>query len=1132
MRSTDEGSLRLTPTDLTTFTACRHASRLEVDRAVGRPTPERGRDPDVDLLATLGRRHEDAYLAYLRAQGLRVERLEPTGHGTVERVRELMREGIDAIAQAPLADGAWFGVADVLVKVPGESALGAWHYEAHDTKLATTARSSAVLQLLTYTRMLDRLQGRPGEFVRIVSPGRGGAAFEVTSLRVDDFDAVTAYASERFEAFIDDARDGEAPTVPEPVEHCAVCPWWGHCRARWREADHLSLVANLGGVRRAELERHGVTTRTALADRRSELGFTPSYGRREAYLAAAHQADVQVRSERTGELVVDALEPREGEGLARLPVRSPHDVYVDLEGTPFYPGGGLEYLWGWSIGDGEVRHVWADDLPGERRAFETFVDAVTAHLAAHPEAHVVHFGPYEPSAFKRLMGRHGTREEALDALLRREAFVDLLPVARQGFRIGVENYSLKDLERLHGYLRDEDLRTLGPRKREVEHATVLGVPHEASETARSAVARYNADDVSSTVALHRWLEERRIEAGVPPRPPAGDDGEPSEALTEQRERVIALVEALSAGVPEVEDERSAEERARVLLAHLLDFERRESKVAFWTKFAHMAMSTEELERSPKGITGLRALEVIPPQGRARTVSVRYAFAPQDLDVRSNDQFHAMVGEDAVAFDAEVDLDTRTLLVKQGKGQGEARFGEGFFWGHVGAKDITEARLELADDVVRRGLGAAGRYRAARDLLLGIVGRTPSGFDAARRDGEDPLAAATRLALALDGGVLPVQGPPGAGKTYTAARVILALVAAGERVAVTALSHKAIGNLLAAVVAAAREAGVDVGVGHRGSEVPDGVKAYGSYDALEADLATGRLHVIGGTAWAWTRPGFREAFDTVVIDEAGQFSLATALSVATAGRNLLLLGDPQQLTQPIQGSHPGRSEVSALEHLLAGHPTLPDHRGLFLAETWRMHPEVTRFVSRSFYEARLQARPENATLRLEGTDGFDGAGIAFVAAEHEGRDGVAPEEVEVALEVLRRLTRPGARFVDKHGAERDLRVEDVLVIAPFNRHVDALASALPGGVRVGTVDRLQGQEAPVVLYALGVSSLDLAPRGVGFLFDLHRCNVAVSRAMARAIVIGSPRLFEEVPGDVDALRLVNAHVRLLRSGASG
>ena len=556
---------------------------------------------------------------------------------------------------------------------------------------------------------------------------------------------------------------------------------------------------------------------------------------------------------------------------------------------------------------------------------------------------------------------------------------------------------------------------------------------------------------------------------------------------------------------------------------------RESKVAYWAKFAHMAMSTEELEASPKGVTGLRAVEVVPPQGRQRTTTVRYAFPAQELDARSGESFHVVIDGEAVGFGAEVDLDSRTLSVRQGKGHDDARFTQGFFWSHVQARDITEARLELAEDVLDRGLEAPGRYRAARDLFEGRVGRSAGGFDAARRPDEAPLAAATRLALALDGGVLPVQGPPGAGKTYTAARVIVALVSAGQKVAVTALSHKAIGNLLAEVVVAAREVGVEMVVGHKGNDVPDGVKAYGAYDALEGDLASGRLHVIGGTAWAWSRPSVRRSLDTLVIDEAGQFSLATALSVATAARNLVLLGDPQQLTQPIQGTHPGGAEVSALEHLLAGERTLADGRGLFLAETWRMHPAVNAFVSRSFYEARLEPRPENARLRLRGTDGFDGAGIAFVPVEHEGRDGTAPEEVAAALEVLGRLTGDGARFVDKHGAERPLTHADVLVIAPFNRHVAALARALPGSVRVGTVDKLQGQEAPVVLYALGVSSLDLAPRGVGFLFDLHRCNVAVSRAQARAIVLASPRLVEEVPADVEGLRLVNAHVRLVRPG---
>ena len=1142
MRLSDAQELRLSPTDLTTYTGCEHASRLEIDRAMGRPTPDRGRDPDAEMLAELGRRHESAYLAHLRGQGLRVERMDPHAGDAAERLEVHMRAGVDAIAQAPLVDGDRRGVADVLRRVEAASDLGGYRYEVEDTKLASTTRAATVLQLLTYARMLARVQGTPGEFVHVVAPGAVAGEFRRESLRVDDFDAVTDLAHERFEAFVRDARAGLVVTAPEPVEHCAVCPWWSACRAEWRAADHLSLVAHLGGAHRAELERHGVTTRATLAGRRGRLGFEPGYGRAQAYLDAAHQADVQVRSESAGRLLWEALPAEEGRGLARLPKWSPSDVYLDLEGTPYYPGGGLEYLWGWSVGDGPVTQVWALDRAGEKRAFERFVDAVTAHLMDHPEAHVVHFGAYEPSALRRLMGRHATREEELDALLRREAFVDLLQVARQGFRIGVETYSLKDLERLHGYLRDEDLRTLGPKKRAVEHAAVLGSPDAAPADAREAVARYNADDVLSTAALHRWLEDQRIAQGIGARALPDGDGAPSEALTEERARVQALVDALQEGVPVDLDERSEEEAARVRLAHLLDFERRERKVAYWTKFDHMDMTTEELEASPKGIVGLRPIEVIPPVGRQRAPRVRYTFPPQDVDLRSREQFHVRVGEDVRGFDADLDLERRTLTITQGRGAENLRFSEGFFWNVVGAKTISEARLELAQDVLDRGLDASGRYRAARDLLLARVGRMAVGFDASRRPGEEVLDAAKRLALGLRGGVLPVQGPPGSGKTYLGARVIVELVRAGRKVAVTAISHKAITNLLAEVVKAAAEenarqpvlerlvAPVRVSVGHKGAgdDVPAGVRAYADYAMVLADLRSGELNVAGGTAWAWTRPEFREAFDAVVIDEAGQFSLAMAVSVATAGRDLILLGDPQQLTQPIQGAHPEGAEISALEHLLQGHKTLPEGRGLFLDRTHRMHPNVTRYVSRSFYEGRLESVPETASVALAGTNGFDGAGISFVPVPHEGRDGTAPEEVEAALRVLNALVCPGASFTDKHGVTRPLRDEDVLVIAPFNRHVDALARGLPAGPRVGTVDKLQGQEAPVVIYALGVSSLDLAPRGIEFLFDLHRINVAVSRAQARAIVLASPRLFEELPGSVNGLRLVNAHVRIATS----
>jgi predicted RecB family nuclease len=1135
MRLTDDHTLRLSPSDLTTFTACRHAARLEVDRTLARPTPERGRDPDADMLAELGRRFERSYLEALAAEGLRVERVDgaPGDVRAETDVVRLMREGVDVIAQAPMSHRAWAGVADVLRKVEARSALGSWRYEVEDTKLARTTRTATVLQLLTYATLLEKLQGTPGEHVHVVTPSSEGRRFHRETLRVDDFAAVTRQVRARFEGFLDQAVAGEAVTVPEPVEHCMVCPWWAACRAHWRAQDHLSLVANLGGAHRTELERHRVSTRRALASRHGDLGFRPGYGRVEAYLAAAHQADVQVRSEVDGQVLVERLPQVDGEGLSRLPAPSPHDVYFDLEGTPFFGTGGLEYLWGWQVGDGEVTHHWATDHRSERAAFERFIDAITAHRNEHPDAHVYHFGPYEVAALKRLMGRHATREDELDALLRQEAFVDLYPVVRQGFRIGVEAYTLKDLERVHGYLREEDLRTLGPSKRAIEHAIVLGAPEEAPTGARGAVARYNADDVRSARALHAWCERERQAQGVAARA-TKTEGHPSEELQEQRDEARAVMDALRERLPEDRDAWDDEQRARALLADLIDFERRESKVAYWTLYQHQAMNSEELEGSPKALVGLQHLETIPRAGRQRTTTHRYRFPPQDVDRRSGETFHVLGPSGWVACSAELDLDRYVLTLKQGRDVEHVHVDQGFFWGIVRSDVIGEARLELARDVIARGLDADGRYRAARDLLQARVGRSAAGMGLPTEPGGDPVAAATRSALALQGGVLPIQGPPGAGKTYTAARLILGLVEAGKSVAVTAISHKAIGNVLAAVLAAARERGSDVRVGQKpgtDDDAPSGVTVYGDNGALRAALHSGSVQVAGGTAWVWSREEFREAVDTLVIDEAGQLSLAMALSVAAAARNVVLLGDPQQLAQPIQGTHPQGAEASALEHLLQGHVTLPPDRGLFLERTFRMAPPITRFVSETFYEGRLTSQPGTERVTLDSTDGFDGTGLTFVPVEHEGCDGLAPEEVTAVADVLGRLVRPGARVRDSSGAWSDLSLGGVMIAAPFNRHVDALREGLPAGPLIGTVDKLQGQERPVVIYALGVSTPDLAPRGLEFLFDLHRFNVAVSRAQARAIVVASPALLEAVPATVRGLRLLNAHVRFVEAARS-
>ncbi len=216
------------------------------------------------------------------------------------------------------------------------------------------------------------------------------------------------------------------------------------------------------------------------------------------------------------------------------------------------------------------------------------------------------------------------------------------------------------------------------------------------------------------------------------------------------------------------------------------------------------------------------------------------------------------------------------------------------------------------------------------------------------------------------GALAVQGPPGTGKTYTAARMILALLRDGARVGVTANSHKAIGNVLVAVAKAAEASGEPNLV--RGMQKATGeqaIRATGSNDVVERalDPASG-VNLFAGTAWLFAREAFDEALDVLFVDEAGQMSLANAVAVASCARRVILLGDPQQLSQPTNGEHPPGAEVSALEHLLGGAETMPPDRGIFLERSYRMHPSICAFVSTQFYEGRLVS-----------ADGCDAQGLA-------------------------------------------------------------------------------------------------------------------------------------------------------------
>jgi len=449
----------------------------------------------------------------------------------------------------------------------------------------------------------------------------------------------------------------------------------------------------------------------------------------------------------------------------------------------------------------------------------------------------------------------------------------------------------------------------------------------------------------------------------------------------------------------------------------------------------------------------------------------------------------------------------------------------FAFTHVSSKVMEDALHRIGDAVAASDAG----FGAARALLTRDKPRL-LGADFRRAEGESQPAFAVRICGDLDETVLPIQGPPGAGKTHCGARMICALVKAGKRVGITANSHKVIQHLLAKTAEAAVECGITVRLGHRNGEDgapenPSAIREFASNeDALEA-LENAEIDVLGGTSWLWARKDATSSVDVLFVDEAGQLALANAVAVSQAANSLVLLGDPQQLEQPRKGTHPDGVGVSALDHVLNGSRTISDERGIFLPVTWRLSPTICDFTSELFYDGRLSARPELVSSTLIGVDGLPSSGLAYVEVPHDGNRNASDEEAEVVARIVELMSDERVTWTYGAGAPAAVAQDDVLVVAPYNAHVTRLSARLAGTIaRVGTVDKFQGQEAPVVVYSMAASRPADAPRGMEFLYSLNRLNVATSRAKCLAIIVASPELFEPECQTPDQMKLANALCR--------
>jgi len=1136
----DSGHLLYSPSDLVRYLASPFASwmdryHLENPGAVASDEPTE----DEKLIAQTGDQHERAVLDEFKSSAanlVEVQKNDPVV------ARKMTLSAISAkapiIYQAALENGRFAGFADFLVLDASA------RYQVWDTKLARSPRPYYAIQLCCYSEMLAAVTGgqMPQKFGIILGTK------DRVEFHVEDFIHYYRRIKASFLA-MQDSFTGKMADRPEPLPRADHGRWASHAEKFFNDTDHLVRVAGISVGQIKKLKAAGIATVAGLAAASGKSVHKLANDSLEKLVAQA-RLQCQTRADRIKnpdaapryEVLPHIGANGEPVGLAALPPDHPADVFFDMEGYPLVSGG-LEYLFGVysrnrQPGLFNFTDWWAHDRDEEKLAFQGFVDWVFNRWKHNPGMHIYHYAAYEVSAVRRLSTRHDTRQEEVDELLRNGVFVDLYHIVRHGVRIGEDSYSIKAVERIYRPKRATEVATAA--ESIVQYARWIESKQARdwkASTILKGIRDYNEDDCKSTAELMQWLRKvagehkitatRPVSVSAPATPPVL----PPEVVARQ-DTATKL--------------RKQGDAVAVVLADLIDFHRREEKPMWWRMFDRATATSEELRDDPGCIEGIQA--VGSPTTEKQSFVQTYRFDPsQECKLAAGDRSKVMFAHNLEAkFTLSMlDASEGELQLKIGKKGLTEKFGGAFPRlgsllpdEYVSAAAIQAALTEVAARHLSKSLHAP---------VAALLKRAPPAT-LLQNAGESACDAAIRITRSMSGGCLVVQGPPGTGKTHTASRVISALLAGGKKVGIASNSHKAVVNLLMACGDAARESGrplrgIKVGGDAEGplfSSNP-GVKFIKDTGDAYAAYAGG---AVGGTAWLFSRLEWDGALDFLFIDEAGQVSLANAVAMARCAKNLVLLGDQMQLEQPVQGSHPGDAGLSALQYALkdtnASHPdspvfhaVVPADYGLFLGESHRMHPSVCRFISESIYEGRLGSHPDCARQKIIVPPGANGriireAGIVFSGVEHDGDIQQSDKEVERIRVIYGELL--GRLYTDKKGNTRPLALEDFLFIAPYNAQVRALQAALLGA-RVGSVDKFQGQQAPVCILSLCSSYGEYGSRGLAFILDRNRLNVAVSRAQCLAVVVADPRIASAAAGSIDEMMLINLLCKLSDSCAA-
>lgn len=1138
--------------------------RLKIDHPEKVEGIPRDEDPMMMLLAQKGNEHESEYLAHLIMQfgQSNVAIIDRDPATASQKTKEAMAHGYEVVFQAYLERDAFKGYSDFLIKRPGKSSLGDYYYEAWDTKLSKTTRPYFIVQLCCYSWMLESIQGRLPEEVVVVL----GNKIE-DRMRIAPYFAYFENLKKQF-LLTQQNFSSDMSQMPDPA-YCIEFGVWGtYAKQLMQQSDSLSIVANIRKSQIKKLNDLGVNTLTALA--KTELNYVKGISP-ETLQKLKAQAGIQLESRDSVKPKFKVLNAEPGKGLSALPPASINDVFFDIEGHPLMEGG-LEYLWGVSYHNTEAaqgkqyafKDWWAHDQAQEKLAFEGFIDWAYARWQAHQAMHIYHYASYEITAINKMVGRYETREVEVRTLFENKVFIDLYRVVQNGLLIGEPNYSIKSVEHLYREKRTTEVANGGDsvvfyeKWREVGGVNDWEIQpngyqawlnkSEQFDWDQWSVLReirdYNIDDCESTLELANWLHQLQKQEGIQYHSALTEllvEVEPSEQSVANKEKREALQARQQKLVSAFESDQTLKDDPHAqLLISLLHFYSREKKPQSFAYYQRMEKNDEELSDDETVITDVKLISHPVEDGTIFCTATFSLDQPlrkdkiktatiKNTNVRANkisfEELDIHTGQ--VTFEVKAEYERAlqqsplTLLGSEERIQTEGLENE--------LCRVTEAYFETRTlPKVLETIFNQDNPRYLQGTALPVTRQIYPDNDAY-------ALAITNAISNLDESCLCIQGPPGAGKTYTAKHVIKSLIAIGKRVGIMSNSHAAIMNLLEPLAKElpetpiAKIGGQDSNKAfeekypsttypsfkYRGSMSFTNAQPYESFD------------VIGATVYQFCKEVTHEhPLDYLFVDEASQVALANLVASSGAAKNIILMGDQMQLEQPIQAAHPGDAGASALEFMLKGHSVIPEDKGIFLERTYRMHQDVCHPLSEIVYEGKLQADEDNRhqaivinvpkLIRKQN-------GILPIFVEHSGNTQSSEEEVEKIKALIAELKT--GRFINKEKKSEAITDKSILIVAPYNMQVNLLKEMLGPDYQIGTIDKFQGQEAPVVIISMAVSDVDDSSRGLDFIFDKKRLNVGVSRAKALVIVVANYGLNDCAVSSIDQMEKLGFFCKL-------